>query len=1600
MATCAAIQLNIEQADAVLADSYCLKLSLSEGLSAPPLAKLTLITTQALAPRQLKQVLGQAAKVTLIQSEHQHSASVLSAHASSVLTSHAASTSKSTAVNSTRSSNHPQYSNQSEQSGGKETFSCRFIQGQVQRIDFIQKVYHQLTRHGQVQQECSYVYELYLTSALHQLTLNTHTQFLPNLQQTGLTDFLERYFQHQSSKIKFETPQPHAGAQSSLDDNAQSFSEAGVISSLDAQAADTRTHVAAHAEINVADKAELNFASMLHQSNESAYALLLRYLYLKGLNYIFSHQAQGFKEQVRIGTLSTLLQSQEPQLYIIKSSLNGKASSLSTVKGNTSSASSASLSASSASSSTSSSALSASLSASSATAIGKLDATALNKLEAAVIERSFDLERSADQLHDVSYSCEGQIPLEFAFLQQEQSFNRELTSSEQRALASDPFLKWLVPHALLRNSKRLVSSALYRQLLLTKLRQLQNESEHITAAASNLVFQPGFSFELHGLGEPLSLMVTHVELFAAAPFPTDRAYPAPTCAEKTLSMRLNLINLGSFTVGVGCLLSTSSVLHPEYKFNFASLATLESELIQLNRGAAGGLSHVGQGANSLGLTGAADQSAVVYGGANSSHDLGATNNSLLSLTSNPYVSLGQQADSALLDPAIRFTPQLVTATVCTDTGSRIDQVGRDWAGQIFLTPYDNTANPALFYACLDETGELIVVERSDEQADFPRVGDRIKVLALHGRYLCLGHSSPASSQLVYSDQARLGQLYSKKLSNPFPRQALLSQNCMIQGRTQLQHPIVDAEVEDQGLGSSIQSSGAQVGLDYIETLSDLIIYHYEHGSLEHLAFHQAVQANLAIILQNYEAALPALKSAYIQMQAAQQAYEEAHEAYFRKLAEDFEADTEDLQSVRESRSDAYADSYNELYKQAAKMAEILQLTPIQGQMLANLSSRLGDIVLDAARGNISLLANQINSAGDSVSISGKTIQLSADDKLVLAVGGNTITLDRNGVAIESRKWTGMSGVLDSLILLDSISGVSISGMTTSMSGVLGVNIADGFGASIGLNAGSSKFSAVTSSMDAAGGLGLLSNTIGFGLNFVNEMISLGTTLKGSATSTQTSYQKLAYFANNDISALYRNITAIITQSNNSSPSKTNKSLATIIIGWIKCIMNLIVTLVNMVEHTMMSFFGTVLNQVVSANTPNYTVRDCIRTISSGLKFITVFSSVVDLFITVGIKENVTSINLTPTKLALDASKIFNTSKEATSANNPLAGDKAESAQESAEKAEDTEKKEEHKDAPEAEDDAAKDSKAEHDADDSKATDQDAERTDTGNDVDTKDSERTESVKDTDTSQEANDRQEAERTDTVKDSDESKGASERSATDQDAEPNESRVKSSDSADSTDGDDKQHENREQSTESQSSQSHQDADESEPRSQPEIEERSEQPEQPEKHTSQADAETEQQAHSEQRTEAESETPESQHKQPSSQEGTEGTEDTQGTTKAPEDKPSDNKSSDEPANEPDEHNSAPDEHNSDTQANATPSNQDNPDPSQTECSQDGATGEATGKSSKDTTEKSSGGSAKQFFAGGGAQATAAGIILGGVVGEDVVEHIKSKKEEKDNEE
>lgn len=115
----------------------------------------------------------------------------------------------------------------------------------------------------------------------------------------------------------------------------------------------------------------------------------------------------------------------------------------------------------------------------------------------------------------------------------------------------------------------------------------------------------------------------------------------------------------------------------------------------------------------------------------------------------------------------------------------------------------------------------------------------------------------------------------------------------------------------------------------------------------------------------------------------------------------------------------------------------------------------------------------------------------AKKEIVFKVGHNKIAINQNGIAIRSIKWNEAGGPMDSYIYMDAISGVSIGGMSCSMSGFFGASMRDSIGGGVATYAGTASLSGTMITQKTIRMTDFVLNTVFAGADLAAEIAAFG-----------------------------------------------------------------------------------------------------------------------------------------------------------------------------------------------------------------------------------------------------------------------------------------------------------------------------------------------------------------------------------------------------------------------------------------------------------------------------------------------------------------------------
>jgi|GEM_PF-2463898 hypothetical protein len=210
---------------------------------------------------------------------------------------------------------------------------------------------------------------------------------------------------------------------------------------------------------------------------------------------------------------------------------------------------------------------------------------------------------------------------------------------------------------------------------------------------------------------------------------------------------------------------------------------------------------------------------------------------------------------------------------------------------------------------------------------------------------------------------------------------------------------------------------------------------------------------------------------------------------------DNDAELTKLKEDAQKKADALKTAYQDVDKLTDEMLQDKELHLNEGNSafaegLYRLISKGGimmsaqteGISLEAAK-NISLKASQITLNADKIVLKGKAL-------VNASVGGNSIGVARNAIAISSKKWSSTAGFLDSTIAVDSTTGVTATGVNVNLNSIMGTTMSDSLGGLVSAKGGSTTISGNSVSLASNTRTDALINFASFMSKFAAEVANI------------------------------------------------------------------------------------------------------------------------------------------------------------------------------------------------------------------------------------------------------------------------------------------------------------------------------------------------------------------------------------------------------------------------------------------------------------------------------------------------------------------------------
>lgn len=604
--------------------------------------------------------------------------------------------------------------------------------------------------------------------------------------------------------------------------------------------------------------------------------------------------------------------------------------------------------------------------------------------------------------------------------------------------------------------------------------------------------------------------------------------------------------------------------------------------------------------------------------------------------------------------------RMFRATVCCADGTCYQddasaEGGRlDMTGKVCPAAGDDGENPVQFYAHIAGADGAVVASNTLPQGGsvanlfaFPRVGDEVMLLACSHRFYLSGYMNSQVLTLSEEQQSKVQGLPAAEGTDS-PALAF------------------DENLQRQALNSSLweykpaEGDLAQIGLLQFDKTANQAAFEVYHGGMDLLVERLVAEQNDSSIRTTYNknyksqsvAALNKVKQAkatWVKDNAAwQEAQLTADKAITEEEKKSAQEKADNLKKQCEQDKTSFNTACTDFYTLMGKMATDLKMDKVSAAAHVSMLSRKGDITASAPQGIMDLRSRAMTLSSDgTLTLNADKIVLTGNHGVNMAVGGNVVSLSRNGIVLESQKWTQAPGIMDAFIYMDCITGISMGGMSMSMSGVLSASMSDSFGGNVAvsngsLNASGNKFSLSTTSRKDA-----IENLITFTAGLANEIVDLGLTLGLEDSELSGKITSQISYAIPDADKFYGACYNIYDTVKDLNP-QTIDAMAVV-----NAVLKLIIALIDATQHSMMCWAPQILDSPAGGS-DKISVRDCIRLSTLALKgTLTVTALTATLPLSKG--ASASSISAKTDTITFETKKMVQKSGETSRFFGPLAG---------------------------------------------------------------------------------------------------------------------------------------------------------------------------------------------------------------------------------------------------------------------------------------------------------------------------------------------------------
>lgn len=315
---------------------------------------------------------------------------------------------------------------------------------------------------------------------------------------------------------------------------------------------------------------------------------------------------------------------------------------------------------------------------------------------------------------------------------------------------------------------------------------------------------------------------------------------------------------------------------------------------------------------------------------------------------------------------------------------------------------------------------------------------------------------------------------------------------------------------------------------------------------------------------------------------------------------------------------------------------------------------VGDLVLsgNSKDGTIDLSAKSLRQSAAEVFVNGDdTITIQSPKKIQLTVGFNSLTIDTNGIILRSLKGATMpGGFLDSSVRLDSLTGVAINGITTSMTGCLKASVSDSLGGSFSASNGSSTTTGIACKIATTTPRTARDKTLAFVANVLTELTSIA---DSTTTGTQIVNSMPAFMIN--WSTIQDLLLQQIHKFQDTSLSTAPVDKITFGLQMIFSTLDLFTAIADLVVTDLIALQPGWMSTV---NPSGMTNKDCIVLATTAEKFLNTLQTLLMVHIKLAKTSgahHASTINLSSDKITLDTTMNVLTGRNTEVSANPLAG---------------------------------------------------------------------------------------------------------------------------------------------------------------------------------------------------------------------------------------------------------------------------------------------------------------------------------------------------------